>query len=207
MGLNVGPGDEVIIPTYSFFATAGVVAMLFARPVFIDIDADTFNIDQSKIELVLTKKTKAIIPVHLFGQCADMDSIMEIAHRHGLYVIEEAAQSLGAEYKDRSADFGDNENNFSKEDIALKIKDRIDYYLHFADIDEDEDKRYYCLSYKKINALGFKTIKTVDEGIDELIKACQIFEFKHSYKNLLRILRIFLIILSLIKLNLKTKND
>jgi nucleoside-diphosphate-sugar epimerase len=79
---------------------------------------------------------------------------------------------------------GDNANNYSKEEIALKIKDRIDYYLHFADIGEDEDKRNYCVSYEKINALGFKASKTVDEGIDELIKACQIFEFKHPYKNL-----------------------
>jgi nucleoside-diphosphate-sugar epimerase len=79
---------------------------------------------------------------------------------------------------------GDNAHNYSKEDIALKIKDRIDYYLHFADIGEDEDKRNYCVSYEKINALGFKAFKTVDEGIDELIKACQIFEFKHPYKNL-----------------------
>jgi nucleoside-diphosphate-sugar epimerase len=79
---------------------------------------------------------------------------------------------------------GDNAHNYSKEDIALKIKDRIDYYLHFADIGEDEDKRNYCVSYEKINALGFKASKTVDEGIDELIKACRIFEFKHPYKNL-----------------------
>jgi nucleoside-diphosphate-sugar epimerase len=78
---------------------------------------------------------------------------------------------------------GDNVNNYSKEDIALKIKKRIDYYLHFADIGEDEDKRNYCVSYEKINALGFKATKTIDEGIDELIKACQLFEYKHPYKN------------------------
>ena len=78
---------------------------------------------------------------------------------------------------------GDNANNYSKEEIALRIKKRIDYYLHFADIGEDEDKRNYSVSYDKINSLGFKTKKTVDEGIDELIKACQIFEFKHPYKN------------------------
>jgi len=103
MALDVGPGDEVIIPTYSFFATAGVVARLFATPVFVDVDPDTFNIDPSKIESAITEKTKAIIPVHLFGQCADMDPIREIARKHGLYIIEDAAQSLGAEYKGKRA--------------------------------------------------------------------------------------------------------
>lgn len=78
---------------------------------------------------------------------------------------------------------GDNSNNYSKEEIALKIKQRFDYYLHFADIGKDEDKRNYSVSYDKINALGFKASRTVDEGIKELIKACQIFEFRHPYKN------------------------
>lgn len=78
---------------------------------------------------------------------------------------------------------GDNSNNVSKEDIALKIAERIDYYLHSADIGEDEDQRNYSVSYEKINLIGFKTKKTVDQGIDELIKACQIFEFRHPYKN------------------------
>ena len=79
---------------------------------------------------------------------------------------------------------GDNTNNYSKEEIALKIKKRINYYLHFANIGGDEDKKNYSVSYEKINSLGFKTKKTVEEGIDELIKACQIFEFKHPYKNI-----------------------
>jgi len=79
---------------------------------------------------------------------------------------------------------GDNSNNFSKEEIALKIKKRIDYYLHFADIGEDEDKRNYSISYEKINSLGFKTKKTVDEGIDELIKAYHFFKLKHPHKNI-----------------------
>ena len=78
---------------------------------------------------------------------------------------------------------GDNSNNYSKEEIALKIKKRIDYYLHFAYIGEDEDKRNYSVSYAKINSLGFKIEKSVNEGIDELIKACQIFEFRHPFKN------------------------
>jgi len=86
--------------------------------------------------------------------------------------------------KNSILNIGDNSNNYSKEEIALKIKKRIDYYLHFADIGEDEDKRNYSVSYEKINSFGFKTEKTVDEGIEELIKACQIFEFKHPYKNI-----------------------
>jgi dTDP-4-amino-4,6-dideoxygalactose transaminase len=99
MVLGVGKGDEVILPPFTFFATAGAVSRLGATPVFVDIDEETYNIDPSKIEGKITSKTKTIIPVHLFGQCADMDPLLELAKRKNLFVIEDAAQALGAEYR------------------------------------------------------------------------------------------------------------
>lgn len=100
MALDIKPEDEVILPTYSFFATAGVVARLNARPVFVDSKKDSFNIDPDLIRKAITSRARAIIPVHLYGQCADMDEINKIGEEYNLPVIEDAAQAIGSQYKD-----------------------------------------------------------------------------------------------------------
>ncbi len=106
--LNIGEGDEVIIPAYTFFATAGTVMSVGAKPVIVDVDPQSYQIDVSKIEAAITSKTKAIIPVHLYGHPAEMGPILEIARKHGLKVIEDNAQGFGAEYLGKkTGSFGD----------------------------------------------------------------------------------------------------
>lgn len=98
MALDLKPGDEVITTSFTFIATAEVIALLQLTPVLVDVDPDTFNIDPEAVEKAITPKTKAIVPVHLFGQCADMDRLMEIADKRNLFVIEDNAQAIGAVY-------------------------------------------------------------------------------------------------------------
>jgi dTDP-4-amino-4,6-dideoxygalactose transaminase len=108
MALGIGPGDEVLCPSFTFFATAGCVARVGAKPVFVDSDPVTFNLDLRDAARRVTPRTKAILPVHLFGQVADMDGVLELARAHGLRVIEDAAQAMGATDHDRQAGtFGD----------------------------------------------------------------------------------------------------
>lgn len=103
MALDIRPGDQVIIPAYTFFATAGCVARLGAQPVFVDVDPQTFNLDPAKIQAAITPRTRALMPVHLFGQCAEMEPIVELARKHNLAMIEDAAQAIGSDYRGQRA--------------------------------------------------------------------------------------------------------
>ncbi len=103
MALGIGPGDEVITPGFTYIATAETVALLGAKPVYVDIDPRTYNLDPALLEAAITPRTKAIIPVSLYGQCADFDAINAIAAKHGIPVIEDAAQSFGASYKGKKS--------------------------------------------------------------------------------------------------------
>lgn len=98
MALGLKPGDEVITPTFTYIATAEVISLLGLTPVLVDVDADTFTIDIAQVEAAITPKTKAIVPVHLYGQCADMEKLLAIAEKHGIHIMEDNAQAIGSDY-------------------------------------------------------------------------------------------------------------
>jgi UDP-2-acetamido-2-deoxy-ribo-hexuluronate aminotransferase len=98
MALTLAPGDEVIVPGFTYVATAEVIALLGLTPVIVDVDPETFNITAAHVEAALTSRTKAVVPVHLFGQCVDMEPLLQLTQKHGLHVIEDTAQSIGADY-------------------------------------------------------------------------------------------------------------
>ena len=182
MVLGVGHGDEIITTPFSFIATAEVIHLLGAKPVYADIDPETYNIDPANIESLITDKTKAIVPVSLYGQCAEFDEINEIANRHGLPVIEDAAQSFGAQYKSRQSCnltsigctsffpskplgcYGDGGAIFTNDDeIADKLK-----YLRV----HGQDKRYH------------HALLGINGRLDTLQAAILLAKFEHFEKEI-----------------------
>jgi UDP-2-acetamido-2-deoxy-ribo-hexuluronate aminotransferase len=153
LALDIGPGDEVVTVPFTFFATAEMIALIGARPVFVDIDPRTYNMDPARLEAAITPRTKAIMPVSLYGQCADFDAINAIAGAHGLPVIEDAAQSFGATYKGRRSSalsligatsffpskplgaYGDGGALFTDDDVLARLMREI--RLH------GQDRRYH----------------------------------------------------------------
>ncbi len=153
MAMDIGAGDEVITTTFTFFATAGCIARTGASPVFVDIDPKTYNIDPALIEKAVTEKTKAILPVHLFGQMADMDAVMAIAKKHNLAVIEDAAQSITSVYKGKKAGSIGNAGCFSffpsknlggiGDGGMIVTNDKDLYEKLIVTRDHGQDPRYY----------------------------------------------------------------
>ncbi|MEK6766752.1 MAG: DegT/DnrJ/EryC1/StrS family aminotransferase [Planctomycetota bacterium] len=152
--LGIGDGDEVITSPFTFFATAGSICNTGAKPVFVDIEPESFNIRPDLIEKCINKRTKAIIPIHLYGQCADMDPILEIAKKHDIRVIEDSAQSIGAEYKDRkSGSMGDlgcfsffpskNLGGLGDGGMVTCNSDELEELIHMLRIHGGNPKNYY----------------------------------------------------------------
>jgi len=150
---GVGPGDEVLVPSFTFIATADSVSLLGAKPVFIEIQPESFNLDPQKIASKITSRTRAIVPVHLYGQAADMDPIMEIARQHGLKVVEDNAQAIGATYKGKkTASIGDlgcisffpSKNLGGYGDGGMVVTDSEDFYRRLRGLrGHGGTKKYY----------------------------------------------------------------
>lgn len=193
MALDVGLGDEVIMPAFSYIATAEATALLGAKPVYIDVDPHTFNIDPNQIETQISSRTKAIIPVSLYGQPADFDEINEIANRHGIPVIEDAAQSFGAEYKGKKSCnlstigctsffptkplgcYGDGGAIFtSDEQLAMKLRQIARH---------GQEKRYYHVRVglnSRLDTIQAAVLLAKLEALDEEIKNREILAQLYS---------------------------
>lgn len=152
---GIGPGDEVIVPSFTFVATADAVSALGGTPVFADIDPDTFNLDPSQVEPLITARTRAIVPVHLYGQMADMGPLLQLARAHNLKVVEDTAQALGATYEGkRSASFGDvgcisffpSKNLGAYGDGGMVVTDSEETYRHLLSLRaHGSSKKYFSL--------------------------------------------------------------
>ena len=194
ISLNIKKGDEVIVPAFTFPATANVVEMVGARPVFIDIRLDDFCIDTNQIEKKITKKTKAIIPVHEFGQSAEMDKIVDIATRHNLFIIEDAACALGTEFHNKKAGTFGHLGCFSfhprkaittgeggvivtdNNELAEKIRSLRNHGIQYKN--GKTDFVFAGLNYRMTDfqaALGVVQLQEIDKIIDERIGQAQIY--------------------------------
>ncbi len=158
MALDVKPGDEIIVPVFTYVATAEVIALLGLTPVMVDVDADTFCIDVNLIEAKITPRTKAIVPVHLFGQCADMDAIMRIAKKHNLFVIEDTAQAIGAIYRSEKRETRDESPESRQEmDEADGLLDTQVLASRFSSLDSKTsslDSGFWTLDSQSAGTIG-----------------------------------------------------
>jgi UDP-2-acetamido-2-deoxy-ribo-hexuluronate aminotransferase len=197
MALGIGPGDEVITPGFTYIATAETVALLRAKPVYVDIDPRTYNLDPALLEAAITPRTKAIVPVSLYGQCADFDAINAIAAKHGIPVIEDAAQSFGATYKGRKSCnlttiacasffpskplgcYGDGGAIFTNDDALAKVMRQIARH--------GQDRRYHHIRVgvnSRLDTLQAAILLPKLAVLDEELKARQ--QVAESYNTMLK---------------------
>jgi len=186
MSCGVSDGDEVITTPFTFFATASAITRLGARPVFVDIDERTYNIDPAKVEAAITDRTKAILPVHLYGQCADMDSLIELSKRRGIPIVEDAAQAIGAEDRRRRAgslgtigcfSFYPSKNLGGAGDGGMIVTNDLDHArrLHMLRVHGEETKYHHQVVglNSRLDALQAAVLRVKLPHLDEWIAARQ----------------------------------
>jgi len=209
LALGIGSGDEVIVPAFTFMATANVCEYVGAKPVFIDIDLKTFNIDPGKIEKAITKKTKAIIPVHLFGLSADMKAILQLAHKHKLVVIEDAACAIGTYYQGRHVGYIGDVGAFSfhprkaittgeggilttnKKSLAMLVTSLRDHGAGISDLDRHKGGAFTLPEYNMVGynyrmtdlqaAIGVEQAKKLKDILKERMAKAK--NYDKAFKN------------------------